>query len=211
MYRQIADEVRRCVSIGVLKTDEPLPAVRQLAETLKVNANTVQHAYRTLERDGAVYVKRGLGTFVSPPGEDVRQEPAAGVARQIAERMLREGFRHGLLASDLIAALQEIAPGRKSVTFSGPTASRRERIRSRSFAVPGQRVGEIDDEQQRGRRRRVRAGPGLTVGRRHASSETTTSRGSGPGRPTVPHRSPPRRIPQLDRHAGGPGRPSGEC
>jgi hypothetical protein len=26
--------------------------------------------------------------------------------------MLREGFRHGLLASDLIAALQEIAPGR---------------------------------------------------------------------------------------------------
>jgi hypothetical protein len=26
--------------------------------------------------------------------------------------MLREGFRHGLLASDLIAALEEIAPGR---------------------------------------------------------------------------------------------------
>jgi hypothetical protein len=26
--------------------------------------------------------------------------------------MLREAFRHGLLASDLIAALEEIAPGR---------------------------------------------------------------------------------------------------
>ena len=37
---------------------------------------------------------------------------SASVARQIAERMLREGFRHGLLASDLIAALREIAPGR---------------------------------------------------------------------------------------------------
>jgi hypothetical protein len=37
---------------------------------------------------------------------------AALIARQTAERMLREGFRHGLLASDLIAALQEIAPGR---------------------------------------------------------------------------------------------------
>jgi hypothetical protein len=33
-------------------------------------------------------------------------------ARRIAERMLREGFRHGLLASDLIAALEAIAPKR---------------------------------------------------------------------------------------------------
>ena len=112
VYRQIADEVRRCVAIGVLKPDEPLPASRKLADELKVNANTVQHAYRTLEHEGAVYVKRGLGTFVSVlPREHGRGKPGV-VARQIAERMLREGFRHGLLASDLIAALQEIAPGR---------------------------------------------------------------------------------------------------
>ena len=114
VYRQIADEVRRCVAIGVLKPDEPLPASRKLADELKVNANTVQHAYRTLEHEGAVYVKRGLGTFVSArPREPGRGKPGV-VARQIAERMLREGFRHGLLASDLIAALQEIAPGRGS-------------------------------------------------------------------------------------------------
>jgi GntR family transcriptional regulator len=112
VYRQIADEVRRGVSIGILKPDESLPAARKLAGELKVNANTVQHAYRTLEREGAVYVKRGLGTFISARGrEHARGKPGA-VARQIAERMLREGFRHGLLASDLIAALQEIAPGR---------------------------------------------------------------------------------------------------
>jgi GntR family transcriptional regulator len=112
VFRQIADEVRRCVSVGILKPDEPLPAVRRLAGDLKVNANTVQHAYRTLEHEGVVYVKRGMGTFISPRAmEHGRRKPAL-VARQIAERMLREGFRHGLLASDLIAALEEIAPGR---------------------------------------------------------------------------------------------------
>jgi GntR family transcriptional regulator len=111
VFRQIVDEVRRSVSIGVLKPDDPLPAVRRLAETLKVNANTVQHAYRTLEQEGMVYVKRGMGTFVSHPKEPSKGRQAA-VARQIAERMLREGFRHGLLASDLIRALQEIAPTR---------------------------------------------------------------------------------------------------
>ena len=113
VYLQIADEVRRCVSVGVLKVDEPLPAVRKLAQDLKVNANTVQHAYRTLEAEGAVYVKRGLGTFVSARLKDAGRARQTAVARQIAERMLREAFRHGLLASDLITALEDIAPGRQ--------------------------------------------------------------------------------------------------
>ena len=97
--------------VGVLKSEDALPAVRGLAKQLAVNANTVQHAYRTLEQEGVVYVKRGLGTFVAEP----RREPPARqavVARQIAERMLREGYRHGILASDLIAALRELAPNR---------------------------------------------------------------------------------------------------
>jgi GntR family transcriptional regulator len=111
VFRQIADEVRRSVVVGVLKPEDALPAVRGLAKQLAVNANTVQHAYRTLEQEGIVYVKRGLGTFIAEP----RPEPPARqavVARQIAERMLREGYRHGILASDLIAALRELAPGR---------------------------------------------------------------------------------------------------
>jgi GntR family transcriptional regulator len=110
VYRQIVDEIRRCVSVGILKHDEPLPAVRKLAAELKVNANTVQQAYRTLEHEGDVYVKRGLGTFISLRAKEAGRARSAAVARQIAGRMLREGFRHGLLASDLIAALQEIAP-----------------------------------------------------------------------------------------------------
>ena len=112
VFQQIADEVRRCISVGVLKPEDPLPSVRRLAADLKVNPNTVQHAYRTLEQDGVVQVKRGMGTFVSAKPRDVSPVRQAAVARQIAERMLREGFRHGLLASDLMAALQEIAPRR---------------------------------------------------------------------------------------------------
>ena len=111
VYRQVVDEVQRSVALGVLKPGDPLPAVRQLAGQLKVNANTVQHAYHTIERDGTVYVKRGIGTFVAAAPREVKGRHAS-VARQIAERMLREGYRQGILASDLIAALQEIAPKR---------------------------------------------------------------------------------------------------
>ena len=112
VYRQIADEIQRCVAVGVMRPEESLPAARALAADLKVNINTVQQAYRVLASEGTVYVKRGLGTFVSPAPKEPRNRQTA-TARRIAERMLREGFRHGLLASDLIAALQEIAPSTK--------------------------------------------------------------------------------------------------
>jgi len=108
IFRQIMDEVQRGIATGLIKSDEPLPAVRRLAQELRVNANTVQHAYRELEQAGLVYVRRGLGTFASA-SPSARARPAQ-VARQVAERALRDAFRHGLLASDLVAAIKEIAP-----------------------------------------------------------------------------------------------------
>ena len=110
VYRQIADEVRRAVAVGILKPGEALPAARELAQQLKLNPNTVQHAYRTLEQDGVIETRRGVGAFVAAsPRKDHRQNPAV-VARRIAEQALREAFRNGLLASDLRKALDEIAP-----------------------------------------------------------------------------------------------------
>ncbi len=110
VYRQIADEVQRLVSVGVLKPGEALPAARQIAAELKVNQNTVQHAFRTLAAEGVIETRRGLGAFVAAgPLKEGRRKPAA-LARQIAEKALREAFRHGLLASDLRKALDEISP-----------------------------------------------------------------------------------------------------
>jgi GntR family transcriptional regulator len=124
VYRQVVDEVHRCVAVGVLKPGEPLPAIRTLAATLKVNANTVQHAYRTLEHEGVVVVRRGLGTFVAESKPRDTRGRQLSTARQIAERMLREAYRQGLLASDLLSALEEIAPRRAG---SGP--GREEKVR----------------------------------------------------------------------------------
>ena len=109
VYRQIVEEVQRAVAVGVMKPNEPLPPAASLARDLKVNINTVQHAYRQLAAEGTVFSRRGLGTFVSPAPKENRNRTAV-TARRIAERALREGFRHGILASELMAALEEIAP-----------------------------------------------------------------------------------------------------
>src|SRR5579872_4318646 len=84
-YRQIADEVQRAVVIGVLRPGEALPATRTLGRDLKLNPNTVQHAYRTLVREGVVEIRRGLGAFVAAAPKESKRASAATV-RQIAER-----------------------------------------------------------------------------------------------------------------------------
>jgi len=112
IYLQIVDDILRQAALGILRPDDPLPTVRQLATDLRVNPNTVQKAYRELLRQGAVYVRRGQGTFLAPAkagrGELTRQRQTA-LARQIAQRALREAYRHGLVASDLIGALRDLS------------------------------------------------------------------------------------------------------
>ncbi len=107
IYIQIVDEVRRAIVVGALEADEPLPSVRQLATELRVNPNTVSQAYRELERQGVVHVRRGQGTFASETSVNGQQRRA--LARQVAERALREAHRSGIDAADLIKAIRAAA------------------------------------------------------------------------------------------------------
>ena len=104
IYHQIMDEIRRALVVGTLAPDDPLPSVRQLAAELRVNPNTVQQAYRELEREGVVHVKRGLGTFASDVAS--RRSERQELARSLAARALREAHRHGLSVEELIEAVR---------------------------------------------------------------------------------------------------------
>jgi GntR family transcriptional regulator len=109
IYVQIMDEVRRAVVLGTVKPDDPLPSVRQLAGELKVNPNTVQQAYRELEREGLVYVRRGQGTFVAEEGAVQTERERRELARMVADRALREAYRNGLSSSELVEAIEAAA------------------------------------------------------------------------------------------------------
>ncbi|MDK2768453.1 MAG: GntR family transcriptional regulator [Sphingomonas sp.] len=105
IYVQIMDEVRRLIALGDLRADDPLPSVRQLAADLRVNHNTIVQAYRELERDDVVYVRRGQGTYVA-----AQREPAVGRAKllgQVAERAATDAHRYGFTTQELIAALAQ--------------------------------------------------------------------------------------------------------
>ena|SRR6185312_4929505 len=107
LYVQIMDEVRRALVLGTLGVDEPLPSVRQLAGDLRINPNTVSQAYRELERDGVVEVRRGQGTFVVKASVNGTQRRA--LAREVAARALRDAHRNGVSADDLIQAIRSVS------------------------------------------------------------------------------------------------------
>ena len=108
IYVQIADEVKRGIVVGALTGDEALPSVRQLAETLRVNPNTVQQAYRELERSRLVYVRRGQGTFVDPDAAGAVGRERDAMARRVARKALQDAFRNGIDARALIEAIRNL-------------------------------------------------------------------------------------------------------
>jgi GntR family transcriptional regulator len=110
LYLQITDEVRRLIALKELVAEDAMPSVRQLAGDLRINHNTVAQAYRELERQGIVYVRRGQGTFVTPQSQSANQ--LAQLAAQVAARAILDAHRHGMNVDELILALEQSAPNR---------------------------------------------------------------------------------------------------
>ena len=74
IYVQIMDALRQQIASGVLRQEEKLPSVRDLAASLSINPNTIQRAYRQLEMEGWIATVPGKGCFVCGIPEGNPQE-----------------------------------------------------------------------------------------------------------------------------------------
>ena len=68
IYLQIADYICERILLKQWKSDERIPAVRELAVQLEVNPNTVMRTYEFLQDQNIIYNQRGIGYFVSKDG-----------------------------------------------------------------------------------------------------------------------------------------------
>jgi GntR family transcriptional regulator len=64
LYLQLMEQVKHAIETGALRAGEQLPSVRQMAEDLVINPNTVARAYRDLEHEGIIELRHGSGAFV---------------------------------------------------------------------------------------------------------------------------------------------------
>jgi GntR family transcriptional regulator len=77
VYLQLADQIRYAAASGRLRSGEPLPSLRPLAEELRINRNTIAKAYAELEAQGIIETIPGKGFFLrrntSPFSAEVRE------------------------------------------------------------------------------------------------------------------------------------------
>lgn len=108
IYEQVMDNMKELILTGVLDAEARLPSVRELASSLTVNPNTVQKAYRELERQGYIYTATGLGSFVAPPERRRRDEQKIHDAIERLQTDIRELFYLGVTEESVRQAVEEI-------------------------------------------------------------------------------------------------------
>jgi GntR family transcriptional regulator len=94
-YRQIVDQVRHALRLGMLDVGDQLPTVKEVVGTLAINPNTVLKAYKELEHAGLVAPRPGVGTFVVATLRD-DSLAAHGPLRRDLIRWLGKARRAGL-------------------------------------------------------------------------------------------------------------------
>jgi GntR family transcriptional regulator len=101
-YMQLVQQVKQALRVGLLEPGDQLPKVRDVAQSLAINPNTVLKAYRELEIEGLVGGRPGVGTFV------LRTLAGASLSRQAQLRdelvgWLGRAQDAGLSAEDVVA------------------------------------------------------------------------------------------------------------
>lgn len=87
-HEQISDYLREKIEQGAYDIDEKLPSENELGDMFDVSRVTVRRALQTLEHEGYIYRRQGLGSFV-------KEQPAAqGLVRltDFAQDMARAGL-----------------------------------------------------------------------------------------------------------------------
>ena len=65
IYEQIVKQFERYVALGLLKPNEQILSIRELAAVLGINPNTVKKAYENLEQKKVIYAVSTKGYFIS--------------------------------------------------------------------------------------------------------------------------------------------------
>lgn len=105
IWRQIEEGMRRMIAMGTLNPGDVVPSVRELAQRLRVNPNTVARAYQRLTDAGLFSVRRGEGTFVSEQPSQLRKSERSEALRDAATRYASTSLSVGASADEATVEL----------------------------------------------------------------------------------------------------------
>jgi len=101
IYEQIKKGIKGEISLGVLKANEALPSIRDLAAELVINPNTVARAYRELEHEGFITTRKGKASFVAENSTSLIQGERMRLLEDVFDRAIAEARKFGLDATEI--------------------------------------------------------------------------------------------------------------
>src|ERR1700732_1855632 len=104
-YQQIQGVIRQRIASGQLRIGDSVASERDLARIHQVSLMTARHALASLEHEGIVERRRGIGTFVAAP--KIHFNKLMSYTEQMAGRSLTAGSK--VLFAKIIHDEQEIA------------------------------------------------------------------------------------------------------
>ena len=107
IYEQIATQVVFGVAAGDPPPGGLVPSVRDLAQRLLVNPNTVARAYQDLERMGVLEGRRGRGMEVTAKAPALCAARRREIVRDRVRDAVREAAASGLTADEVAALVGE--------------------------------------------------------------------------------------------------------
>ncbi len=110
VYEQLTEKIKELIVHKVLASDEQLPSVRELALELTVNPNTIQKAYRELERQGYIYSAPGKGSFVKPIEQIDNTRQKEELLEQL-RKITAELLYLGTSIEEILATIQKTKKG----------------------------------------------------------------------------------------------------
>ncbi|ELK47492.1 GntR family transcriptional regulator [Halobacillus sp. BAB-2008] len=113
IYEQLVEKLKQLIIRGVLKGDEKLPSVRELAQQLTINPNTIQKAYRELESQGYIYSLKGKGSFVHPE-RNVNNDEELRKMKEALKKLFAEALYLGMTPKEIASLLREVEGGERN-------------------------------------------------------------------------------------------------
>ena len=104
IYLQVMEDIKARIVNGEIALGQKLPSSRELAVQYEINPNTAARIYSELERDGATFTKRGIGTFVTEEPEMVtkmKEEAVSKVVEDFIQTMESMGFNSEEILKEL--------------------------------------------------------------------------------------------------------------
>ena len=96
IYVQLMNQIILGIATSRLREGDPLPSVRQLADTIGINMHTVNKAYALLRQEGFVTIYRRKGAVIAVDVdkikalEEMKQNLVVAMARGCCKNVTRE-------------------------------------------------------------------------------------------------------------------------